>query len=304
MFLRSLFFSGLLFAVALTPTTAEETGTPVEPHSTVRPTGDAASQPPSSQPAKKTTVLERRRAELEGKLKVEQVLLKGADEKGIEIEISYRIVDVDDYAAHPKTTFIADEASGKLVPLSKLHKLFTPLPAEAADKVPPATLTLWDKQGVIKPGQPVTVVVAGYGQKHLIPEAGSDYALDTVATATTPAGKPLATSDAVLTVHEIKAVAQGHLLKVRYSSQGIEALDPAEDQTYVENPETGDRHPIAKVPRIGALAPKDIEGVASTYMVIDNAGERIKPGQRVHVVVSGVRAESILVIGGNQHDSQ
>ena len=241
---------------------------------------------------------ERRRAELEGKLRVEQVLLKGTGEKGVEIEISYRIVDVEGYAAHPKTTFIADETAGKMVPMTKLAKLFNPLPAEEAMKLPPANLTIWDKQGIIKPGQPVTVVVAGYGQKHLIPIAGPGYDPKAVASVKTPKRNPdLAAADAELYVYEIKAVADGHLLKVRYSSKGIKELDAAEDMTFIENPETGKRHPIAKVPRIGALAPKDIEGLAGSYMVIDNAGARIKPGQRVHVVVSGVRAENILVVG-------
>ena len=141
-------------------------------------------------------VLERRRAELADKLKVEQVLLKGAGEKGVEIEISYRIVDAEGYAAHPKTTFIADEASSTLIPLTKLHMLFKPLPAEEAMKVPPARLTLWDSKGVIKPGQPVTVVVAGYGQKHLMPVAGPDYNQKAAGTVKTGGTNPAAAADA------------------------------------------------------------------------------------------------------------
>ena len=54
-------------------------------------------------------------------------------EKGVEIEVSYRIVDADGYAAHPKTTFVADESSGKMVLLTKLAKLFNPLPAAEAE---------------------------------------------------------------------------------------------------------------------------------------------------------------------------
>jgi hypothetical protein len=294
--LSRLLFSSVLFSIVLSAAAAETPGGESSSASTP-PAAGATAQPTQRQLEQQRAMYERRRAELEGKLKVEQVLLKGAGEKGVEIEISYRIVDAEGYAAHPKTTFIADETAANVIPLTKLAKLFNPLPAEEAMKLPPATLTIWDKQGIIKPGQPVTVVVAGYGQKHLIPVAGPGYDPKAVAGVKTQKRNPeLAAADAKLSVYEIKAVADGHLLKVRYSSHGIKELDAAEDMTYIENPETGKRHPVAKVPRIGALAPKDIENVAGTYMVIDNAGVAIKPGQRVNVVVSGVKAENILVV--------
>jgi hypothetical protein len=260
----------------------------------------ATEAPQEAAKDEKTALVHPRRAELEGKLKVEKVLLKGTGDKGVEIEVSYRIVDVEGYAGHPKATFVADEASGKLVPLTILAKLFTPLPAEEAEKVPPATLTLWDKEGAIKPGQPVTVVVAGYGQKHLIPEAGPEYDPKAVAVAKVSAPNPLAVPDAQLVVQEVKVVGNGYLLDVRFSSKGIKALDPADDQTYVENPETGERYPVAKVPRIGLLAPQHLENLRSSYMIIDNARQRIKPGDRVHVVVSGVRQENVPVVGEHE----
>lgn len=295
MFAR-LIFTGLVLCAAL-PAAAEVTAGAPSTGAPVTASG-SETEPSKAQAEEVETVYDRRRAELEDKLRVEQVLLKGVGEKGVEIEITYRIVDAEGYAAHPKTTFIADEVSRTLVPLTKLHKLFTPAPAEEAEKMPPARLTIWDKKGVIKPGQPVTVVIAGYGQKHLIPKAAPGFDPEAVVEASAPRPNPeIVAPDAELKVQEVKVVANGHLLKVRYSSTGISRLDPAEDQTYVENPETGDRHPIAKVPRIGVLAPKDIEGLAGTYMVIDNAGERIKPGQHVTVVVSGVRAENIPVVG-------
>ena len=291
-----LLLSCMIFSAAL-PVFAEQSAEQATPATPPAP-AETAEQPSQQQIEQQKARYERKRAELEGKLRVEQVLLKGTGEKGVEIEISYRIVDVEGYAAHPKTTFIADEASAKLVPMTKLHKLFYPLPAEEAVKQPPASLTIWDKEGVIKPGQPVTVVVAGYGQKHLIPVAGADYDPEAVATLSITRPNPkLVAPDAELMVSEVKVIADGHLIRVNYSSKGIKELDASPEQTYVENPQTGDRHPIAKVPRIGALAPKDIEGKAGTYMVIDNAGERIKPGQTVHVVVSGVRAENIPVTG-------
>ena len=294
MFLR-LSCACLLFSMALPAIHAVEGGGTQE-LSPATPQGNEAVTS-ERQPGKVQTPAERQRARLEGKLRVEQVLLKGTGEKGVEIEVRYRIVDVTGYATHPKTTFVADEASGRLVPMTMLHKLFDPLPAAEAEKVPPASLTIWDKAGLIRPGEPVTVVVAGYGQKHLIPEAGPGYDPEAVAVAKVHERNPLAAPDAMLTVHEVKAVANGHLLNVRYSATGIKELDPAGDQTYVENPQTGVRHPVARVPRIGMLAPKEIEGLVGTYMIIDNAGAQIKPGQQVHVVVSGVRAENIPVVG-------
>ncbi|UCB54186.1 MAG: hypothetical protein JSW45_09530 [Thiotrichales bacterium] len=291
-----LLLSCMIFSVAL-PVFAGQPAEQASPAASPESAG-TAKQPSQQQIEQQKARYERQRAKLEGKLRVEQVLLKGTGEKGVEIEISYRIVDVEGYAAHPKTTFIADEASSRLVPMTRLHKLFTPLPAEEAEKLSPASLTIWDKEGVIKPGQPVTVVVAGYGQKHLIPVAGPDYDPEAVATLSITRPNPkLVAPDAALMVSEVRVIADGHLIRVNYSSKGIKQLDASPEQTYVENPETGERHPIAKVPRIGALAPKDIEGKTGTYMVIDNAGERIKPGQKVHVVVSGVRAENVPVTG-------
>jgi len=291
-----LLLSCMIFSIALS-VFAEQSAEQASPATTPE-SAETAKQPSQQQIEQQKARYERQRAKLEGKLRVEQVLLKGTGEKGVEIEISYRIVDVEGYATHPKTTFIADETAAKMVPLTKLAKLFNPLPAEEAMKLPPATLTIWDKEGVIKPGQPVTVVVAGYGQKHLIPVAGTDYDPEAIATLSITRSNPkLVAPDAELMVSQVKVIADGHLIRVNYSSKGIKELEASPEQTYVENPETGDRHPIAKVPRIGALAPKDIEGKAGSYMVIDNAGERIKPGQKVHVVVSGVRAENVVVVG-------
>jgi hypothetical protein len=238
-----------------------------------------------------------RRAALEGKLKVEQLVLKRAGDKGVEIEVRYRIVDVERYAAHPMITFVADEASGKLVPLTSLQRLFVPAPAKEAGNRPLASLTFWDKEGVIRPGQPVTVVVAGYGQKHLMPVAGPEYDPDAGAKRQAPREEDLSAPDATLTVYEVKVVGQGQLLNVRFSSEGIKRLDPAAQQTYVENPETGRRHPIAQLPDVGVMAQFDRKTGGSSYMMVDNSGARIKPGQRVHVVVSGVRRENVPVTG-------
>ena len=294
--LSRLLLSCMIFSFALS--VFAEQSADQDPAAISSESAETAKRPSQQQIEQQKARYERMRAELEGKLRVEQVLLKGTGEKGVEIEISYRIVDADGYAAHPKTTFIADEASNKLVPMTRLHKLFSPLPAEEAEKRPPASLTIWDKAGVIKPGQPVTVVVAGYGQKHLVPVAGPDYDPEAVTTLKEPKRNPdLVSPDAELRVRQVKVVAGGHMIRVDFSSKGIKELDASPDQSYVENPETGDRHPITKMPRIGALAPKDLEGKTGTYMVIDNAGAKIKPGQTVHVVVSGVRAENIPVTG-------
>ncbi len=235
-----------------------------------------------------------KRTELENKLRVEQVLLKGHGAKGVEIEVSYRIVDTESYAAHPKTSFVADEASASLVPLTRLAKLFTPLSAEEAQEQPPAKLTFWDRKGVIKPGQPVTVVVAGFGQKHVIPAASAEFAPASNAASQVSERSAMVSAEANIQVMKAKLVAGGHMLRIDFISKGIKELDTGDSKTYVENPLSGDRHPIAKVPRIGALAPRNIENKTS-YMVIDNAGVRIKPGQQVTVVIGGVRVENVMV---------
>ena len=255
-----------------------------------------AKLPAGTTPGESAPATHPERAALENKLQVEQVLVKGRGKKGVEIEVRYRIVDVEGYAAHPKITFVADETSETLVALGKLQRLFTPAPAEEAVKMPAAVLTFWDKEGVIRPGQPVTVVVAGYGQKHVTPQAGPGYDPQEAAAAMpATAPSPLTAPGATLVVHEAKVVAGGHLLKVRFSTRGVKALDTDPDQSYVENPETGKRYSIVRVPRIGLLAPKELEKLKSSYMVIDNAGNRIKGGQRINVVVSGVRHDNVLV---------
>jgi len=265
-------------------------------------TGPPSPAPPEPSAAAKTATETKEsrpqptgRTALENKLRVEKVVVKGATEKGVEIEVRYRIVDVEGYAASPKTSFVADEASATLVPLRKLQKLFTPLPTAAAEKAPAAALIFWDKERAIKPGRPVTVVVAGYGQKHVIPEAGPGYDPGAELATAAPASSPLAAPDATLQVYEAKITGAGHLLRIDFTTTGIKRLDPRIELTYAENPETGERQPIVEVPRIGLLAPLELENHRASYMVIDNAGKRIKPGQKVNVAVSGVRQEGVPV---------
>ena len=57
------------------------------------PAAEAATQPSQRHREQETAMYERRRSELENKLRVERVLLKGTAEKGVEIESSYRIGD-------------------------------------------------------------------------------------------------------------------------------------------------------------------------------------------------------------------
>jgi len=279
-------FTLLVAAPVWAAASGDPTPAPVKP-STVADSGRESQEPRPRPPGREA---------LENKLHVEMVAVKGTTEQGVEIEVRYRIVDVDGYAASPKTSFVADEASATLVPLRRLQKLFTPLPAAEAEKAPAATLTFWDKEGVIKPGRPVTVVVAGYGQKHVIPLAGPGYKTDTAATEAA-ATSPLAAPDATLHVSKAKVTGAGHMLRIDFTTTGIKRLDPRIDLTYVENPETGERHRIVEVPRLGLLAPLELEGHRASYMVIDNAGKRIQPGQKVNVVVSGVRQEGVLVTG-------
>lgn len=280
--------SWALAAALLLPAIAQ--GEPAQP-------APATAQQSQTQPQDKPArAMPEPPAELRDKLKVERVLVKGPGEKGIEIEVSYRIVDTENYASNPKTCFVADEESGKLVPLTKLAVLFSPAPAAEAMQQPPATLTLWDSEGTIRPGKPVTVVIAGFGQRHVVPEAGPGYDESVYhGTGIHTFVKPQAAADAELKILLAKVVADGHMLHVDYSSKGMDRLNADPVFTYVEESATGRRHPIVRVPRLGVLAPKDLKENPVSYMVIDNAGHVIKGGDTIAVSVNGIRREGVVV---------
>jgi hypothetical protein len=68
-----------------------------------------------------------------------------------------------------------------------------------------------------------------------------------------------------------------------------------EHTTYIEHAETGEKLYVLGVARIGTLATKDAGPSKTSYLLIQNPERKIKPGDRVHVVVAGIRAENALV---------
>lgn len=233
-------------------------------------------------------------------LVVDGVTLKGVGAEGVEVELRYWLVDVEELPGHPsKTTLIMDEETNEGVMLRKLQPIASAVSPADLDTVPPATLTFWDGRGVIRPGRPVSIAVAGLVVKHVVPQAGPDYQgsdlgetrrqLDSEARERLP-------EDATLEVLEAKLGGEGGLLHVWFRTTGVDALAADGKYTYVLDPETGERFDILRVPRLGLMAPKHLsEYEAGSYLVIRVPGDKIKPGQKITVVVEGLRQDNVMV---------
>ena len=68
-----------------------------------------------------------------------------------------------------------------------------------------------------------------------------------------------------------------------------------EGTTYVEIPSTGEKLFVLGVARIGTLATKDAGPGKTSFLLIQNPDRKIKPGDRIDVVIAGIRAENVLV---------
>jgi hypothetical protein len=102
--------------------------------------------------------------------------------------------------------------------------------------------------------------------------------------------------DATLEVLEAKITGAGGLLQVRFKTTGVQVLSADAKFSYVLDPKTGERLDILRVPRIGLMAPKRLGAYAAgSYMVIRNPEGKIKKGDRITVVVEGLRQENVLV---------
>lgn len=233
-------------------------------------------------------------------LVVEKVVLQGATAAGVIIEVHYRLVDVESLPGHPsKTSLILDEATGQGVRLRKLQPVASPVTAGEAASTPAAVMVFTDERGIIRPGHPVSVAVAGLVQKHIVPVAGPGYgedALERARMSSEAERRANIPASASLEILEAKLTGSDALLQVRFRTEGVPELSAGGEHTYVLDPETGERFDILRVPRIGLMAPKHLaEYEAGSYMVIRNPGGRIRRGQRITVVVEGLRAENILV---------
>jgi hypothetical protein len=235
-----------------------------------------------------------RKAPSSGRLAVEKIILGGRGLQGTRIEVHYRLIDVEELPAHPMTTSILDDQSKRIVPISKLPMLVEPVSAEKAASTPPGKLFFWDKEGLIKPGSQVSVMVAGLATLHLPVEAGPDYDPTAAETVEAVIQKPQLPPDATLTVHQAKDSGNG-LLNIWFSTTGVNAITAGAEHTYAINQKTGEKLPVLRVPRIGLLAPKHLGQMEGSFMVVDNQRQQVQRGDRITVVVVGLEQPDVLV---------
>lgn len=226
----------------------------------------------------------------ESGLQVDRLLWKPGETGGGVLELRYRLIGVDELPRHPSVTYVLDPENRYKVPL--LRPAMLPPSADDADEAPPATLVLTDDQGGIRPGQRVTVVVAGLVSENVLVEASEQDGAGGGESAPRPDTVP---EDATLEVIKLRASAGGYLLDLRYRVSGAGMVLADEQTTYVERPETGEKLFVLGVARIGTLATKDAGPGKTSYLLIQNPNQMVKPGDRVHVVVAGIRAENVLV---------
>lgn len=251
-------------------------------------------------------------------LNIERLLIKHPTAKGVEIELSYRIVEVEELPAHPMATFIITEEREdekekhleqdesketekkeitEFVKLDRLQMIAMSVSVEKAAETPASKLIFWDKKGLVIPGKPVVVAVAGLEQHDIVPEKGAGY----IPGGALEAGRLKAELEkppagASLQVIDAKLSGNGGLLNIQFRSKGIKSMDTAGKNTYVLDPTTGNRYSVLRVPRLGLMAPKDLDRLGSSFMVIHNRNNEIKAGQRVSVVVAGARQDNILIL--------
>ncbi|RDH88934.1 MAG: hypothetical protein DIZ77_05460 [endosymbiont of Seepiophila jonesi] len=251
-------------------------------------------------------------------LNVERLLIKQPTAKGVDIKLSYRIVEVEELPAHPMATFIITEEREaenekhleqnesketerkeitEFVKPDRLQMIAMSVSVEKAAETPASKLTFWDKKGLVTPGKPVVVAVAGLEQHDIVPKKGAGYIPGGALKAErlkAELEKPPA--GASLDVIDAKLSGNGGLLNVQSRSKGIKSMDTAGKNTYVLDPTTGNRYSVLRVPRLGMMAPKDLGRLGSSFMVIHNRNNEIKAGQRVSVVVAGARQDNILIL--------
>jgi hypothetical protein len=102
-----------------------------------------------------------------------------------------------------------------------------------------------------------------------------------------------------LTVNRAVMVANGSMLQVRFTvpasttTQWI-PVDPKD--TYVVDESSGEKFYVANLVRIGPVAQVRLpKGGGSTYMIVDNRHEHLKPGAKITVVVGALKQEHVAV---------
>lgn len=236
------------------------------------------------------------------RLEVQSVELGEATEKGVEIKVSYHLIEVQQLPGHPvKASVIINDNQQGYVALRQLQTMPSGIPEAKLAETPAAVIIFRDEHEVIKPGDTVTVVLAGLGHPNIKVEAGPGYKPGAVSQAKAESEARVRASlpeDAKLTVHEVKTAGYGSLLHVTFSTVGVSKLDSHGQHTYVLDPVTGKRFEILRVPRLGMMAPKNLQDLTVSYMIIVNPGGHFKPGDKVTVVLSGLRQENVEVTDG------
>jgi hypothetical protein len=134
------------------------------------------------------------------------------------------------------------------------------------------------------------MAAAGFGMAAAVEDPGAK-------SAAVEAGA--AAQAAKLMVNRAFLVANGSMMQVRFTvppsntTQWI-PVDPKD--TYVIDEASGEKFFVANLVRIGPAAQVRIpKGGGSTYMVIDNRHEHLKPGTLITVVVGGLKQQHVTV---------
>lgn len=225
-------------------------------------------------------------------LRVERVTWKADGRGGGVIEVHYRLVGITELPRHPSITYVLDETTMRRVELRRVAML--PPTSMSAEGAPLATLVLPDESGIVRPGQQVTVVVAGLVQRGVIVEGLAAEDVPPPSDGPSPAG-PATEPTTRLEVVKLMIAGHGALLDLRYRLSGASIVHADEHDSYVELPASGDKLYVLGVARIGTLATKDAGPSRTSFILIQNSERKIKAGDRVNVVIAGARQDDVLV---------
>jgi len=93
-----------------------------------------------------------------------------------------------------------------------------------------------------------------------------------------------------------KFLAGGEYLEVRFKVFGMPKYDPEPDSTYVVDEATGQKFFIAWLKRIGRVATTKVHKDGSVqFIMIKNQDRKLKPGDRITVIIGPTRQEHVLV---------
>lgn len=102
-----------------------------------------------------------------------------------------------------------------------------------------------------------------------------------------------------LTVNRAVRVANGSMLEVRFTvppAATTRWIPTDQKDTYVLDEATGEKFFVLNLVRIGPAGQVRLpKGGGSSYMIIDNRYEHLKPGARVTVVIGALKQEHVMV---------